>query len=240
MSSALRSASALWPGLTSADFTSCTKCGTSAVLAAVDAVKGGNKSTVLVTASDARATKAAWFYQLWYGDGAASLLMGNDNVIAEFKGSHSVSCDFITSYRGADSKFEYGWEERWIRDEGFSKILPAGFQGLLQKCGVSADDVSKVAYPCYLSPRAHQSLAKSMGISPDKVVPRREWRVRRVQQHENLVLPREHGLYREVHRRVVGIVPAVHRTVVQVEPNSARFGIGAEGSDVAVREWTWG
>ena len=157
-------------GLATADFTSCTKCGTTAVMAALDAASGGDKSNVLVTASDARPTKAAWFHQLWYGDAAASLLVGKENVIAEFKGAYSVSCDFVSSYRGADAKFEYGWEERWIRDEGFSKILPEAQQGLLQKCGVSADEISKVAYPCFLSPRAHASLARSMGISPEQVV----------------------------------------------------------------------
>ncbi len=157
-------------GLVTADFTDCTKSGTTAVLAAIDALKGGEKSNVLVTASDARATKAAWFYQLWYGDGAASLLLGKENVIAEFKGAYSVSCDFVPSYRGANAKFDYGWEERWIRDEGFTKILPAGMKGLLAKCKISPGEITGAAYPCYLSSRVHQSLAKSMGLSPDKVV----------------------------------------------------------------------
>lgn len=157
-------------GLTTADFTSCTKSGTTALLAGIDAVMAGNKSNVLVTASDARPTKAAWFYQLWYGDGAASILLGKENVIAEFKGAHSVSCDFVPSYRGANATFDYGWEERWIREEGFSKIMPACMKGLLAKCKVSPDQIAKVAYPCYLSGRVHQGLAKAMGISPDRVV----------------------------------------------------------------------
>lgn len=157
-------------GLSTADFTACTKSGTTALLAALDAVQGGHKNNVLVTASDARPTKAAWFYQLWYGDGAASLLVGRENVIAEFKGAYSVSCDFVPSYRGANAKFEYGWEERWIRDEGFAKILPVGLKGLLEKTRVSPGEITKVAYPCYLGARVHQSLAKEMGIPPDKVV----------------------------------------------------------------------
>ena len=27
-------------------------------------------------------------------------------------------------FRGDESDFDYGWEERWIRDEGYSKIVP--------------------------------------------------------------------------------------------------------------------
>ena len=91
-------------------------------------------------------------------------------MIAEYKGSHSISADFVPSYRGANAKFDYGWEERWIRDEGYTKILPAAVKGLLDKTGVSMDDVAKVIYPCFLSKRVHQSLAKAMGAGPDKVV----------------------------------------------------------------------
>jgi len=157
-------------GLVTADMTASGKSGTTAVLAAIDALKGGDKKSVLVTASDARPTKAAWFFNLWYGDGAASVLLGKDKVIAEFKGSHSISCDFVQSYRGADAKFDYGWEERWIRDEGYTKILPAAIKGLLEKTGTSMDDVAKIIYPCYLSKRIHVGLSKLIGATPDKIV----------------------------------------------------------------------
>ena len=156
-------------GLATADFTSSLKCGTTSVMAAMDAINGGDKSSILVTAADARMTKAAWFHEMWYGDGAASLLLGKDNVIAEFKGAYSVSCDFVPSYRGAFAQFDYGWEERWIRDEGYAKILPAAIKGLLEKCNVSMDDIAKLVYPCYLSSRIHGSLAKPMGASKEQV-----------------------------------------------------------------------
>jgi len=156
-------------GLVTADFTSSSKSGTTAVLAAIDAVKGGDKKNILVTASDARPTKAAWFFNLWYGDGAASLLLGKDNVIAEFKGAHSISCDFVASYRGADAQFDYGWEERWIRDEGYTKIIPQVIKGLLEKTGTSMDDISKIIYPCFLSKRIHLGLSKLIGAGPEKI-----------------------------------------------------------------------
>lgn len=156
-------------GLVTADFTASLKSGTTALLTAVDAVQGEGKDQVLVTASDARETKSAWFYEMWYGDGAAALLLGRDNVIAEFKAAHSVSCDFVASYRGANAKFDYGWEERWIREEGFSKIIPAAINGLLEKSGVSMDDVAKVVYPCHLSSRVHQSIAKPLKAAPEKI-----------------------------------------------------------------------
>ena len=156
-------------GLVTADFTASLKSGTTSLLTAIDAVQGEGKDNVLVTATDARDTKVAWFFEMWYGDGAASLLLGKDNVIAEFKGAHSVSCDFVPSYRGAGAKFDYGWEERWIREEGFTKIIPAAVSGLLEKCKLSVDDVSKIVYPCHLSKRVHQSIAKPLKAAPEKI-----------------------------------------------------------------------
>ena len=157
-------------GLVTADFTASLKSGTTAVQTAIDALLGGEKNSILVTASDARPTKAAWTFEMCYGDGAASLLLGKENVIAEFKGAYSVSCDFVPTYRGAGAKFDYGWEERWVRDEGYMKILPAAIKGLLDKCGLSMEDITKIAYPCALSKRIHFGLAKALGATPDKVV----------------------------------------------------------------------
>ena len=57
-------------------------------------------------------------------DGAAALLCGTENVIAKLIGHHSVSMDFVDHFRGDETDFDYGWEERWIRDEGYSKIVP--------------------------------------------------------------------------------------------------------------------
>ena len=58
------------------DFTSGLRAGTSALIAALDAVKCGERPEVLVTATDRREPKAASFYEMWFGDGAASLLLG--------------------------------------------------------------------------------------------------------------------------------------------------------------------
>ena len=82
------------------DFTSSQKAGTTALVRALETLKGGEKKNILVTASDRRETKTAYFYEMWFGDAAASLVVGDSGVIAEFKGSHSVSYDFVPHYRG--------------------------------------------------------------------------------------------------------------------------------------------
>jgi len=152
----------------SADFTSCQKAGTSALVTALDVIKGGNKKQILVTASDNRRTRSAWFHEMWFGDGAASLLVGDDNVIAEFLGSYSVTHDFVDHYRGAEWKYDYNWEERWIRDEGYSKIYPEVIEGLLNKTGVKIEDISKIVYPCLFG-RAHSAVATQVGAKPEQL-----------------------------------------------------------------------
>ena len=153
----------LKPEVVSADYAGSLKAGTSALLAALDAVRAGAKRSVLVTATDKREAKSAYLYEMWFGDGAASFMVGSDNVIAEFKGSHSVSHDFVDHYRGADHKFGYMWEERWVRDQGYAKIVPEVLNGVLDKTGLKMDDISKVIFPCLFKGEA-KAIARRMGF----------------------------------------------------------------------------
>ena len=150
-----------------ADFASTLKAGTTALIAALEAAECGK--SVLVTASDRRETKAGSFYEMWYGDGAASLLLGDQDVIAEFEGAHSVSYDFVSHYRGARRRFDYTWEERWVRSQGYLRIIPEAINGLLDKLGMVIEDVDKVVYPCFFK-REHAKIGRAIGAVPDQVV----------------------------------------------------------------------
>jgi 3-hydroxy-3-methylglutaryl CoA synthase len=151
-----------------ADFSSTQKAGTSALVAALQAAQAGEGKNFLVAAADKRRTKSAWFHEMWFGDGAAALSVGSKDVIAELAGHHSVTYDFVDHYRGKDEKFDYNWEERWIRDEGYMKIYAKSIGGLLEKTGTRIDEVAKLCYPCFLG-RAHGAVAKKLGASPEQV-----------------------------------------------------------------------
>jgi len=151
-----------------ADFSSSLKAGTTALIAALEAIQNG-KQKILVAASDRREAKAASFYEMWFGDGAAALLLGSDGVIAEYKGSFSVSYDFVSHYRASGRQYNYTWEERWIRDEGYSKIIPQAFNGLLSKLDLSIEHVKLLVYPC-LFKRTHAQIARNLGADPEIVV----------------------------------------------------------------------
>ncbi len=149
-----------------ADFSGGLKCATTALLAALEGVESNRVNNILVTAADSRLGKPASPQELIFGDAAASVVVGKDQVIAEFKDAYSVTYDFVDHYRGAFAQFDRQWEDRWIRDLGFMQILPEAVSGLLKKTGLKISDFSKVVYPCHYG-AARKGLNKKMGIAPE-------------------------------------------------------------------------
>lgn len=153
----------------SMDITASTRCGTMGIIEAMATVKSGEKSNALVCATDMRLTKAAYFYEMWFGDGSASVTIGTENVIAEFLGSHTVTCDFVDHFRGANHSYDYMWEERWVRDEGYSKLIPEAVTGLLDKLGMTMAQVDHLSFPCFFKSE-HKKIAHKLGAAPEKVI----------------------------------------------------------------------
>jgi 3-hydroxy-3-methylglutaryl CoA synthase len=159
----------LGSNMSTADFTASVRSGTSGLIAALDAVRAGRRRSVLVAASDKRQTRGGYFYESWFGDGAASLLVGDQGVVAEILGSHSVSYDLVDHYRGADKKYDYLWEERWVRDEGYAKIIPEAIAGLLARTGLAIGDFARVVYPCFFTSE-HKAIAQRIGATGKQVM----------------------------------------------------------------------
>jgi len=149
------------------DVTSSQRAGTTALIAALHAAPafGGR---ALVAASDKRRTKAGGSHELWFGDGAAAIMLGGENAIADYVASHQVAVDFVDHYRGSGEDFDNNWEERWIRDEGYLKIVPRALKGLFGKTEVKPAEIDHFCMPCVLGGVA-AGIAKRAGI-PDGAV----------------------------------------------------------------------
>jgi len=158
----------LEPNIRTADFTDSTKAGTGAILSACDAVKAGSAKNILVCASDLRKELAGGYQEQLYGDGAASLLIGDTDVIASIEGSYSVSYDFSDSWRADRDEFERAWEDRWRRDEGYEKQMTESITGLLNKHKLDMKDFAKIVIACHFE-RAATSIAKKLGADPSQV-----------------------------------------------------------------------
>jgi 3-hydroxy-3-methylglutaryl CoA synthase len=154
--------------ISSADVSSSQRAGLTALILGLDAVAAGRVKSPLVIAGEKRKARAASVQELSFGDAGAALTLGRDNVIARLLGSHSRTIDFVDHFRGEGEDFDYGWEERWIRDEGYTKIVPVTVKALLEKIGVKAADVAHFILPCPFA-KLDQTIAKQCGIDPAKV-----------------------------------------------------------------------
>lgn len=96
----------------------------------------------LVVASERRSARPASAQEMSYGSGAVAMLVGEGERLASYLGSESLSVPFIDHYRMNGQDYDYYAEERWIRDEGVSKLVPATVTALLKKTGISAADIS--------------------------------------------------------------------------------------------------
>jgi hydroxymethylglutaryl-CoA synthase len=156
------------PEARTADFTASVKAGTTALLAAYDAVKAGTARNILVCASDCRLGPAGSYQEEMYGDGAAVVHVGKNNVIAEVIGSHSISYDFIDHWRIEGERFNRTGEDRFTRDEGFSRFISETIGGLMKKYKLNPQDISKVCYPC-MYPRPHVKIGQELGFQPNQI-----------------------------------------------------------------------
>jgi len=151
-----------------ADFAGGLKAGSTALLAALDAVAAGSANNVMVAAADCRLSKMGSPQEFMFGDGAAAMMVGDTDVIAEFKGSFSSGYDFVDHMRGSESRFDRQWEERWIRDMGLDRFIPEAINGLCEKVGLTPADFDKIIYPCYFGSE-RKKINKKMGFEPEKV-----------------------------------------------------------------------
>jgi 3-hydroxy-3-methylglutaryl CoA synthase len=146
----------------SLDVAASQRAGTSGLIAALQAAKGG-AGPILFIAAERRRTKPGSPQELVYGDGAVAILLGPGSPAVKVLAAHTESVDFIDHYRGHGEDFDYGWEERWIRDEGYMKIVPASIAGALKQGGLKAADIAHFCMPGTIS-RIAGTVAKRCGI----------------------------------------------------------------------------
>ncbi|HXT06054.1 MAG TPA: 3-oxoacyl-[acyl-carrier-protein] synthase III C-terminal domain-containing protein [Roseiarcus sp.] len=123
---------------------------------------------VLVLAADRRKARPGSAQELEYGDGAAAALVGRDKVLAQFLGSATLSVDFVDHFRASGESIDYQWEERWIRDEGVSKLVPRVVAGALRQAGIAAEQVDHLLFPTSFA-RMDAQVAKACGIHDEAV-----------------------------------------------------------------------
>lgn len=149
------------------DVSGSQKAGTSALLQALQAASGGAGPTLCLAAERTRA-KPGSEAELINGDAAAALLVGTEGVIARLVGSHSISIDFVDHFRGRDAEFDYTWEARWARDEGFIGIAGKALGAALDKLALNGKDIAHFIVSVPVAGVA-EAIARSAGIPAQSV-----------------------------------------------------------------------
>ena len=143
------------------DITGSRRVATSELIKALDSA-----STRLCVASDNRKAKPASPAEMNYADAAAALLIGEGDVIATYIGGRSVTIDFVDQFRSAGATFDYAWEPRFARDEGYQKILGAAIVDCLASVGLNGAEIDHAIIAAPVR-RVPQALAKIANIKPE-------------------------------------------------------------------------
>lgn len=151
-----------------ADFADSLRAGTGAIVSACDAVTAASLKNVLVCGADTRTGKPCSPQEMVFGDGAAAFLIGNAGVIASLEGRYTASYDFPDYRRSQDDDYVRGGEDRFIREEGYTRFVSETISGLLKKYKLTSADIARVAYPC-LNLREHGSIGKKLGFQPEQI-----------------------------------------------------------------------
>jgi len=152
-----------------ADVSTSLRAGTTALALAVDTIKAGSAGSILVTAADTRVGAPAGMIEQQVGDGAAALLLGTENVIAEIQDTYSISDELSGQWRSDSDAFVRSWEDRMVLDEGYSKTLPEAMSGLMKRCGLSPKDFTKVVFDPPGDARVHGRVAAALGFESSQV-----------------------------------------------------------------------
>jgi len=123
------------------DFGGALRSSVGALRAALD----GN-STVLLVSSDLRTGLPTSGDEASFGDGAAALLVGDDNdgpIIAEYIAAASATEEFIERWRTPGSARGRAWEERF-GEVKYGPLVEQAWNAALKEAEITADKVDKV------------------------------------------------------------------------------------------------
>lgn len=142
--------------------------GLRAGLSALSVALASPGTTTLCLAAEKRFAAPASESEMNFGDAAAAFLVGAGDPVAVVKGSHSVTVDFVDHFRASGAAQDYGWESRWVRDEGYAKIGAGALVEALNRLGIAGSQVDHLVVPITLK-GVPELFAKKAGIAPGAI-----------------------------------------------------------------------
>ncbi|MFH1351417.1 MAG: hydroxymethylglutaryl-CoA synthase [Pseudomonadota bacterium] len=151
-----------------ADFTASPRASFAALKACQDAVAAGRIKYGLVIGSEERSVSLGSVEELVCGDGAAALLLGFQNTLADFEGVYTYSTNIVDRWRETDSPYLKEYEPRFTRDYGYTRHIVNAKNGILKKLGADMGDFQHVILQ-QPDARMVAGAAKKMKIRPEQL-----------------------------------------------------------------------
>lgn len=156
--------------IVASDITNSLRSGSIALKLALDSVKAGSAKQVLITAADCRLGYPQSEFEQNFGDGAASIMIGDSNPIATVEASHSHTNEFVDLWRIEEDTYVRSWEDRFIYSEGYQRNVQEAVEALLKQQKLTPKDFAKAVI---YAPdgRRHAEIVRALGFDPKSQVP---------------------------------------------------------------------
>jgi hydroxymethylglutaryl-CoA synthase len=140
-----------------------------AVRSAMGALRAGfhDVGASLVVASDVRTGLPGSPDETAAGDGAAALLVGEGDVVAELLAWGAVTEEFVDRWRTPGDVRSKTWEERF-GETRYTQLGIEAWEAALKQAGVTAGDVDHLIVAS-THDRAAKAVAKKLGVAPDRL-----------------------------------------------------------------------
>lgn len=148
------------------DVTATLRAGTTALRAALDAVRAGTARAALVVAADVRPAEPASASEQLFGDGAAALVITADGA-ADVIGEASIAEDVTAAWRRTGDAFVQNFDAKFETEYGYARAIEGAVATALQNATIAASDVARFA--AYApDPRTYLTTAKRLGFAAQR------------------------------------------------------------------------
>ncbi len=153
----------LYPAIRTMDCGASLRASVSALMSAADGVTSGRNGPTLVVGGDCRIAEPGSPLEAALGDAAASLLVGDDDLLAEIVASYSVSDDIMDLWRREEDPFVMQDDVRFAQIYGFEKSVTKAARGLMSHMSVKPEDFAGILITP-VDARSHGKVAAKMGF----------------------------------------------------------------------------
>jgi 3-hydroxy-3-methylglutaryl CoA synthase len=167
-SSLIATAADLRHDIRTADSANSLRSATTAILTALDTVRAGSASRVVVVAADTRLAPPRSANERSFGDAASAIEVGSDRVIARFIAGHSTVDEMTDTWRRSGDQFVAGWEERFSVTQGYQRVVRQTVSELFERSQTGPSEISKAIFYAP-DPGSLAAVAKSLGLRAEQI-----------------------------------------------------------------------